>query len=125
MPEQTGVHNVFHVSTLKPFHGISPGQVSSLPPLHHGQVQLQPANIIRARLNRGVWELQVQWKMDSMLEPVETWMKRDDFQKEILEYKLADKLFQKEGGNVMDSFVGIQYKRWNPSTHSKSLNIEG
>lgn len=59
-----------------------------------------------------------------MHEPVDTWVKRDDFCKEFPNYKLADKLFQKEGGNVMDSFVGIHYKHRKPTNQSKTSIIE-
>lgn len=109
LPEHIVVHDVFHVSNLRSFHGTPPDIVPALPPIHHGKVKLQPASIIRSRLNCGVWELRVQWHMDPLQEPEETWIKCDDFRREFPDYQLADELFQKEGGSVTDGFVGIQF----------------
>lgn len=54
------IHNVFRVSILKKFEG-SPTSVVPLPDLLHGRAVPTPEKVLRARLNRGVWELLVQW----------------------------------------------------------------
>lgn len=61
LPEKSRIHDVFHVSVLKRFAGVPPAATVPLPPLVHGHVFPTPSQVIRARLNRGTWELLVQW----------------------------------------------------------------
>ena len=72
-----------------------------LPPVIHGRVVPTPASVKRARLNHGVWELCVRW------------VGRDASEETYPEFQLEDELFREEGGNVVDAFVGIQYRRRN------------
>jgi len=37
----------------------------------------------------------------------------DEFRETYPEFQLEDELFREEGGNVVDAFVGIQYRRRN------------
>jgi hypothetical protein len=53
------IHDVFHVALLKKFEGTTPSQVVPLPDILHGRVIRSPAKVVKARLNRGVWELLV------------------------------------------------------------------
>lgn len=62
LPARAKIHNVFHVALLKTFRGSPPTQIFPLPEIVHGQVVPTPAKIVRTRLNRGVWELLVQWQ---------------------------------------------------------------
>lgn len=53
LPSHSKLHNVFHVSLLKPYKGAPPTLPSTLPPIDNGRVIPTPAAILRARLNRG------------------------------------------------------------------------
>jgi hypothetical protein len=97
------IHDVFHVSLLKKFEGAPPDDEVPLPNILHGKVLPEPANILKARLNRGVWELLVQWvdrpASDASCEQIE------NFKVNYPHVQLADELFVGEGGNVIDSFI--------------------
>jgi hypothetical protein len=53
------VHDVFHVALLKKVEGEVPPAIVPLPEILNGKVLPTPATVVKARLNRGVWELLV------------------------------------------------------------------
>ena len=109
LPTRAKIHNVFHAVFLKKHQGDPPATMVPLPPVVHGRVVPTPDSVKRACLNRGIWELCVRWvgrdSSDSTWEPL------DEFKATYPEFQLEDELFRKEGGNVVDAFVGIQYRR--------------
>jgi len=111
LPANAKIHDVFHVGLLKKFEGTPPTSVPPLPPLVHGRVLPTPEKVIRARLNRGVWQLLVHWvgrpAADASWEPLK------DFVKLYPQWQLEDELFRGEGGSVVDAFVGKHYHRRN------------
>jgi len=111
LPPRSKIHNVFHIVFLKKHQGDPPPAIVPLPPVIHGRVVPTPASVKRARLNRGVWELCVRWVGRDASDS--TWEKLDEFRETYPEFQLEDELFREEGGNVVDAFVGIQYRRRN------------
>jgi hypothetical protein len=61
-PNQACIHDVYHVFLLKKFEGATPSEVPQLLQLLHEKVIPSPERVIRAHLNRGVWELLVKWQ---------------------------------------------------------------
>ena len=109
LPPKARIHDVFHVSLLKKFEGVPPSETVPLPPILHGRALPTPQKVVRARLNRGTWELLVQW---TGLSPAEaSWEQLEEFKKSYPSFQLEDELFLGEGGNVVDSFVGRTYQR--------------
>jgi hypothetical protein len=100
---------VFHVAPLKKFEGTPPEAVIPLPAIQHGRVHPKPDKVIKASLNRGVWEVLVSLQGQASTDT--TWEKVDDFKQEYPEVQLGDDLFLGEGGNVSNSFVGKVYHR--------------
>lgn len=82
---------------LKKYEGAPPSQVVPLPELLHGRVIPTPERVLRARLNRGVWEILVKWTgragEDTSLEQV------TEFKQRYPAFQLADELFVGQGGN--------------------------
>ena len=80
-----------------------------MPPIKNGRVLPTPAKAIRARLNRGNWEVLIQW----VGRPAgnATWEKVSEFSEQHPEFQLGDELFRKEGGSVVGAFVGRTYSR--------------
>jgi len=110
LPEKARIHNVFHVGLLKKFIGDPPAAAPvPLPPIVHGRVLPTPSKILRARLNRGVWELLIHWEGRAASEA--TWERLPVFVADYPDFHLEDELFLGEGGNVTDSFVGRVYRR--------------
>ncbi|XP_019183647.1 PREDICTED: uncharacterized protein LOC109178468 [Ipomoea nil] len=107
LPPDSHIHDVFHVSLLKAFVGEPPQDVPVLPPVKDGKVLLQPADIIRSRLNRGVLEVLVQWEGASPEDS--SWESVAHFHELFPSYKLEDKLDLQRGG--IDTFVGRTYQR--------------
>jgi hypothetical protein len=112
LPSRAKIHNVIHVSVLKKYEGAAPEQIVQLPDLLHGQVLPTPDQVLRARLNRGVWELLVQWTGHFAADA--TWEPLEEFKVQFPHVELTDELFVSEGGNVVDAFVGRQYSRRAP-----------
>jgi len=80
-----------------------------LPSLLHGRVVPTPAAVVRARLNRGHWQLVVHWAGCTPADA--TWETVEDFKDRYPVFQLTDELFVGEEGSVVDSFVGRQYRR--------------
>jgi len=109
LPAKARIHNVFHVVFLKKFHGNTPADIVPLPTVVHGHAVPEPSHIARARLNHGVWEVLVQWLGRSPADS--TWELLEDFKATYPKFQLEDELFRKEGGSVVDAFIGKQYSR--------------
>ena len=107
LPESSKIHDIFHASLLKKFTGSPPVEPVQLPPIVRGQVIPVPEKVIRARLNRGVWELLVQWKSSHPADAA--WKLLSSFVAAYPDFQLEDVLFLVEGGNVTDAFVGKVY----------------
>ena len=106
LPEGAHIHDVFHVSVLKPFRGQPSFTPPVLPPLHNGRLLHQPARAVRAQLRRGVWHVLIQWT--GMAVSDATWKHVDDFKARFPDFQLEDELFLKGGRDVM---VGKVYRR--------------
>jgi hypothetical protein len=61
LPQNVRIHDVFHVSFFKKFEGTTLTALVPLLDILRGKVIPTPDNVLKARLNRGVWETQVQW----------------------------------------------------------------
>jgi hypothetical protein len=92
----------------KKFEGATPDQTAPLPELLHVKVLPTSERVIRSRLNRGVWKLLVKWTGHS--ETDTTWEQLEEFKQSFPDIELADELFAGEGCNVIDAFLGQQYR---------------
>jgi hypothetical protein len=108
LPARSQIHIVFHVLFLKKFVGTPPDGVPPLPPIKHGRVLPDPLKIVRARLNQGNWEVLVQWLGHSFADA--TWEPLAEFTVDYPQFQLEDELFHREGGSVIDAFVGRTYQ---------------
>jgi len=106
LPDSALVHDIFHVSVLKPFHGTPPSSTLPLPPLRDGRLLPQPARALRATLRRGVWHVLIQWEGMSAEEA--TWEPVKAFRAAHPSFQLEDELFSEGGRDVM---VGNVYHR--------------
>jgi len=110
LPANAKIHDVFHVSLLKKFIGVPPTVTPvPLPPIVRGRVIPTPTKVLRTRLNRGTWELLVQWQ--GWADSDSTWERLPVFVEDYPDFHLEDELFLREGGSVMDSFIGRVYQR--------------
>jgi hypothetical protein len=109
LPANARIHDVFHVALLKKFQGEPPSAPIPLSAVLHGKVLLVPAKVVKARLNRGVWKLLVQWLGRALADA--TWEQCSEFKRRYPEIQLEDELFVGEEGNVIDAFVGRQFIR--------------
>ena len=109
LPPRSRIHSVFHVVFLKKYEGAPPAEIVQLPAINHGRVLPAPTKAIRARLNRGNWEVLIQWIGRPAGDA--TWEMVTEFTQEHPEFQLEDELFRKEGGSVVDAFVGRTYSR--------------
>jgi hypothetical protein len=68
LPATTRIHDVFHVGLLKQFHGTPPTATPPLPQMENNRLLPHPAQVLRARLQRGTWHVLVQWEGSSPAE---------------------------------------------------------
>jgi hypothetical protein len=74
------VHDAFHVALLKKFEGTPHDAVILLLAIQRGRVLPTPNKVIKARLNRGIWEILVSWQ--GRASTIRAWKKVDEFKKE-------------------------------------------
>ena len=106
LPEGSRLHDVFHVSLLKKFHGEVPAEAPPLPAIKDGRVIPSPVKVLRSSVRRGVQHLLVQWAGSSEMDA--TWEPLADFVKHYPEFQLEDELLVEEGRDIM---WGIPYRR--------------
>jgi hypothetical protein len=99
LPEDARIHDVFHVSLLKPFHGTPPASTPPLPPLHNGRVLLQPERVLGSSNRRGSWHTLVQWAGLPCSET--TWEPLEAFHESFPSFQLEDELFVEGGRDVV------------------------
>lgn len=97
LPARAKIHDVFHVSSIKKFVGDPPNQIVPLPDILRGHVVPSPEKVLRARLNRGRWELLVKWQGCSTADT--SWQDLEEFKKLYPSVQLEDDLFL--GGEVL------------------------
>ncbi|XP_068662836.1 uncharacterized protein [Aristolochia californica] len=100
LPPESKLHDVFHVSLLKPLKGSVPTTIPSLPPIEEGKVSLTPIKVLHARKNAERKEILVQWSHTDVTEA--TWEDLQVFQHVFLTFELKDKLFSQGRSDVMD-----------------------
>ncbi|XP_066344467.1 uncharacterized protein [Miscanthus floridulus] len=103
LPPKARIHDVFHVALLKKYEGDPLEAIVPLPSTLHGRVIPTPAAVVRARLNRGRWQLLVHWEGRTAADS--TWEDIDDFKERYPAFQLADELFVGEEGSVIDAFT--------------------
>ncbi|XP_068638482.1 uncharacterized protein [Aristolochia californica] len=97
------LHDVFHVSLLKPHKGPAPSSPPFLPPVDNGHVILTPYAVLRARVTNEKWDILVQW---TATDPeAATWEWLETFKQVYPAYELEDKLFLQGEADVMDSIA--------------------
>jgi hypothetical protein len=106
LPSRARIHDVFHVSVLKRYDGPLPDQVVPLPAILHGKVLPSPKKIVRARLNKGVWELLVKWTERSDADT--TWEQLEDFMQQFPRVELAGRALCQRGRKCCGCFCGPQ-----------------
>lgn len=62
LPEGARIHDVFHISVLKSFHGTAPSVPPPLPLLQNGCLLHEPKWALCAQLRRGEWHVLIKWK---------------------------------------------------------------
>ncbi|XP_068649561.1 uncharacterized protein [Aristolochia californica] len=103
LPPDAKLHDIFHVSLLKPFKGDSPLLHTALPPIQDGRSIPTPTHVLQAHRAQDPWEVLVQWSDEEMVEA--SWEPLESFQALYPNFALEDKLFLQEGGGVMDSMA--------------------
>ena len=106
LPTGARIHDVFHVGLLKPYRGAPPMLPPVLPTMENGRLLPSPEKVLKARIQRGVWHVQVQWSGTQLTEA--TWEPLQQFTSSYPHFQLEDKLFLEEGRDVM---VGKTYER--------------
>lgn len=109
LPPRAHIHDVFHVSLLKPFHGEPLTTPPALPDLQQGRVLPTPHHVVRARLSRCVRQILVQW--EGLPDSDATWEPVAEFRRQYPFFQLEDELFAEEGRDVMWGNVYTRRRR--------------
>jgi hypothetical protein len=103
------IHDVFHIAFLKKYTGVEPAKIPPLPLIVRGRAVLQPYQVVHARPTTTSWDLLVKWKNSSPADV--SWEQLKAFKEAYPDFQLEDKLFEPEGDDVMDSYLGKQHSR--------------
>ncbi|XP_068649522.1 uncharacterized protein [Aristolochia californica] len=61
LPPESQLHDIFHVSLLKPLRGPAPQSIPALPPIADGKVSLTPIKVLKTQQLADNTEILVQW----------------------------------------------------------------
>ncbi|KAJ4778469.1 polyprotein [Rhynchospora pubera] len=119
LPANARIHDVFHVSFLKPFSGIPPATLLPLPPMQNGHVIREPSAITSIRQQGNHIEVLVEWKNHDKSDA--SWEEFSWFKDQFPTFQLEDELLSQVGGSVTNSHWGQVYTR----RHKKTIqNLE-
>jgi hypothetical protein len=104
LPSRAKLHDVFHVGLLKKFVGTPPATPPPLPSTRHGAVTLEPEQVVRYRLAKGVRQVLIRWKGRST--DGATWEDVADFRDKFPQFQLEDELIV-EGGEMSCTIAPI------------------
>lgn len=99
LPAKAKLHDVFHVSLLKPFVGQPPSSPPPLPDLYHGKVFPVPDQVLRTRKARCAWQILVQWQ--GLTAADASWEDVVQFKQHYPSFQLEDNLFLGDPADVM------------------------
>jgi len=133
LPAGARLHDVFHVGLLKKFQGTPLAAPPPLPAVHHGALVPEPARAVRYRLARGVRQVLIHWKGESVASSTwedvargvrqvlihwkgesvasSTWEDVDAFRTKYTSFQLEDELSFDGGGDVMWGKVYTRRRR--------------
>ncbi|WZY79054.1 hypothetical protein YC2023_025438 [Brassica napus] len=110
LPDRAQIHDVFHISLLKPHKGDKPDTSHVLPPVLQGRVlPAKPVKFLRARTHGEVRQVLVKWT-DEETETA-TWEDAQKLTEAFPEIELEDKLLVQERKSSIVYVVGL---RWRP-----------
>ncbi|KAG6508994.1 hypothetical protein ZIOFF_034377 [Zingiber officinale] len=109
LPPDSRIHDVFHVSLLKPYKGSPPDNAGTLPQMCDGQALPVPQTSLRSRLNKVTREYLVHWAGSSIEDA--TWESPVKFLSVYPTFELEDQLNIEKGSDDVDAFVGRHYNR--------------
>jgi hypothetical protein len=99
LPPGACLHDVFHLGLLKKYCGPDPTGPDALPPIRHGRVYLESAEVTKSRLARARTVVLVSW----VGQPVASasWVDLAEFQQLYPAFKFVNELVVQEGRDVM------------------------
>ncbi|GJZ90056.1 ty3-gypsy retrotransposon protein [Tanacetum coccineum] len=108
LPEESQIHNVFHISVLKKCNGDPLTQQQPLPPYSIGSHPiLTPTEVLGYRKvlvhNRQIPQVLIRWQQQDPSEA--TWESLDDFRKDFPSFNLEDKVLLDAGGNDASQII--------------------
>ncbi|KAJ4786652.1 polyprotein [Rhynchospora pubera] len=114
LPANARIHDVFHVSFLKPFSGTPPATLLPLPPMQNGHVIREPSAVTNIRQQGNHIEVLVEWKNHDKSDA--SWEEFSWFKDQFPTFQLEDELLSQVGGSVTNSHWGQVYTRRHKKT---------
>lgn len=90
------LHDVFHIGLLKKLCGLPLDAPPPLPTIHHGASVLEPKRIVRSRLARGVHQILVEWKGETVASA--TWEDVESFSAKVPKLLARGRVAPRPGG---------------------------
>lgn len=100
LPPCARLHDVFHIGLLKKLCGLPLDAPPPLPTIHHGASVLEPKRTVRSRLARGVHQILVEWKGETVASA--TWEDVESFSAKVPKLLARGRVAPRPGGAMYD-----------------------